>query len=344
MEDITHYYRNFPVQPRDQINQLLVYPDTEVAIDHNENFGDRGTPFKTGSLGDVLCWILSKAPYNFEDASHYSDNFWATTSPERAIIDRARFQELFDSLGLPRGEKDSICGKQFKLIGFDWDIDAFTVSVPETKKEEILNKIIKFLDQGFIELKQLEKLRGQFVFISKIIQSASCYSSICWKTEGKYNAITKGFSATSKIHHKIAFKSEELLLESFEFFKRTLLTWSGTSFLRHLEWEEAKYVLGCSSDASKIGGSFTTPTHYGYYTWCKCCVDKNKHDMTTLELGAILIGLFFHNSRHPRDTQSVMAHRQRSKRVRLRQRILIGLPCQISNNQRNPPYCNSTQY
>jgi hypothetical protein len=95
---------------------------------------------------------------------------------------------------LPRGEKDSICGKQFKLIGFDWDIDAFTVSVPETKKEEILNKIIKFLDQGFIELKQLEKLRGQFVFISQIIQSASCYSSICWKTEGKYNAITKGFS------------------------------------------------------------------------------------------------------------------------------------------------------
>ena len=50
--------------------------------------------------------------------------------------------------------------------------------------------------------------------------------------------------------------------------------------------------MGCASDASKIGGAFTTPKHYGFYTWCECCVEKVKHDMTTLELGAILIGLF----------------------------------------------------
>jgi hypothetical protein len=41
---------------------------------------------------------------------------------------------------------------------------------------------------------------------------------------------------------------------------------------------------------NKIGGSFTSPENYGFWTWCECCVDKVKDDMTLLEIAATLIG------------------------------------------------------
>jgi len=236
---------------------------------------------------------MGQHPYNLTEASHYSDNFFAVTTREWAYIDRPLFQGLFKQLGLPLNPKDSICGKQFKLIGYDWDINAFTVSIPETKRKEITDKLIKFINQGSIELIELGNIKGQLTWVSAIIQSATCYSSLCWKAEAKHNAITKNKSHIGRTHHKIQLSTEPLLLLSFIWFKNILLAWAGTSYLRHLNWEYAQDdVLGCSSDASKIGGAFTTPTRYGWYIWCPCCIKQIKDDMTAFELAAILIGLY----------------------------------------------------
>jgi hypothetical protein len=181
----------------------------------------------------------------------------------------------------------------FSLIGFNWDIHAFTVSIPESKRNEITDKLIKFINQNSIELKELESIKGQLTWVSAIIQSATCYSSLCWKSEAKHQTLTKNFSHKSRIHHKINLSTEPLLLEAFIWFKNILLTWAGTSYLRHLNWEYAQdELLGCASDASKVGGAFTTPTRYGWYIWCPCCIKQIKHDMTTFELAAILIGLY----------------------------------------------------
>ena len=37
-EDVTAYYRQLPIQLRDRVQQLIAYPDGEIAIDLCENF------------------------------------------------------------------------------------------------------------------------------------------------------------------------------------------------------------------------------------------------------------------------------------------------------------------
>jgi hypothetical protein len=119
-----------------------------------------------------------------------------------------------------------------------------------------------------------------------------CFASILWKDLYRYIKLNEKRSWRVKTFCKIEYVKEPLLHEALTWFKKTLMVWSGTSFLRHFDSliPQLGGVLGCASDASKIGGSFTTPTHYGFWVWCPCCVEKSRYDMTILELGAILIG------------------------------------------------------
>jgi hypothetical protein len=296
LEDVTAYFRNLPVQVRDRPMQLIIHPNGDVEIDHCENFGDRSVPFKSGFLGDVICWVMKEPPVDLE-AYHFSDNFYGISivdkkDPGKQRRDRAKFRGVFEELGLPLNAKDSIMGTRFKLLGFDWDVEAFSVSVPRVKRIEIVDELINLLGRGHIEWKCLERMTGVLVWVSQIIKSANCFASILWKVLYRYKKINEKRSWKERTYFKVMYEKEPLLREALVWFKKTLMVWSGTSYLRHFDWlvPQLGGVLGCASDASKIGGSFTTPTHYGWWVWCPCCVEKAKGDMTLLELGAILIG------------------------------------------------------
>ena len=226
------------------------------------------------------------------NASHFSDNLWSISSTAKKGIERKIFQSVLRELGLPCNEKDSFVAQQFVLLGFEWDVVAFTVSIPEAKRVEIVNELIALLESELIELKALEKIVGKLTWASQIIQTANCYASILWKLGTKYNKITAGATHFNKVHYRIYFKNEPALKEALSWFKKTLSVWSGTSYLRHFDWliPQLDKVLGCASDASKIGGSYTTPSSYGYFVWCPCCVEKAGDDMTLLEIGSTLVG------------------------------------------------------
>jgi hypothetical protein len=292
MEDVTAYYRNLPVQARDCPHQLIVYPDGEIVIDFCENFGDRGAPFKSGYLGDVICWIMQQPPYSIESPFHYSDNFFAVSTVANMDRERDSFRRVFADLNLPLNDKDSKMGKEFNLIGFDWDIKGFTVSIPKLKREGIVEELITILRKESIDFKRLSQITGKLVWAAQIIRSANCFVSMLWKAGTKYERITAGREWSERNYHKIKFDNEPHVRDALMWFKKTLMVWSGTSYLRHFDWliPQRDDVLGCASDASKVGGSFTTPTSYSYWVWCDCCVKRAEGDMTLLEIASTLIG------------------------------------------------------
>jgi hypothetical protein len=115
---------------------------------------------------------------------------------------------VLNALGLPCNEKDSIVAQQFILLGFHWDVVAFTVSIPEAKRVVIVNELITNLEAGYIELKALEKIVGKLAWASQIIQAANCYTSILWKHGAKYKRIVATSSHFDKIHYRVHFAKE----------------------------------------------------------------------------------------------------------------------------------------
>jgi hypothetical protein len=281
IQDVQAYFRNLPIQVRDQLLQLIRYGDGLTVIDLNENFGDTGAPFKACFLGDSICWILEDQ--GIIASYHYSDNFFNITNAERGQSDLKKIRDVFKQLGLPLNDKDSVLGQQFKLLGFFVDLAAFTISIPREKRLEIVQTIDKYLLLPYISVKDLRHITGVLVHYSQIVESANCYNAILWKVNGRY---AKGFSKSAKI----LFEKHFMLQESLIWFRDTFLIWSGVSIQQQLDWEYQK-ALGCSSDASHIGGSFLTPSTYSFFVWCPCCIKTWNKDMTTLELGTTCIGL-----------------------------------------------------
>jgi hypothetical protein len=93
IQDVQAYFRNLPIQVRDQLLQLIRYDDGLTVIDTNENFGDTGAPFKACFLGDTICWILENQ--GIIASHHYSDNFFSITSAERGQKDLKLTRDIF---------------------------------------------------------------------------------------------------------------------------------------------------------------------------------------------------------------------------------------------------------
>jgi hypothetical protein len=280
IQDVEAYFRNLPLQVRDQLLHVIRYDDGETVINANENFGNTGAPFKACALGDTICYILEK--HGIIAAMHYSDNFFNLTNALRGKADLKTILKVFAELGLPLNENDSVLGQQFKLLGFWVDLKAYTISIPRGKRLDIVKEIDEFVGEEYITLKDLRHIVGVLVHYSQVIESANCYNSILWNVSAAYG---------KKAHRntRIKWDKHEMLRECLVWFRETLLIWSGVALQQELAWE-TQYSLGCSSDASHIGGSCLTPTTYSYHVWCPCCIKQWNRDMTPLELGSTLIG------------------------------------------------------
>jgi hypothetical protein len=77
---------------------------------------------------------------------------------------------------------------------------------------------------------------------------------------------------------------------ALNWFAELYVQWCGISVYRDWRWLSASEFFGCSSDASPIGGGFTTKDEYALWKWCTCgCASTD--NIMRLELATMLIGL-----------------------------------------------------
>jgi hypothetical protein len=280
IQDVEAYFRNLPLQVRDQLLHIIRYGEGEIGMNANENFGNTGVPFKACALGDTICWILEQ--HGILASMHYSDNFFNLTNAKSGQEDLKTILKVFSNLGLPLNAHDSVLGQSFKLLGFWVDLRAYTISIPREKRLEIVKKLDQYVGEEFIVLKDLKHIVGVLVHYSQVVESANCYNAILW-------SIAAGYGKKAHRNTRIRWDRHEMMRDSLVWFRDTFLVWSGVAIQQELAWE-SQYSLGCSSDASHIGGSSLTPTTYSFHVWCPCCIKQWNKDMTPLELGSTLLG------------------------------------------------------
>jgi hypothetical protein len=282
MGDAKAYYRNLPRQPRDQVHQLIHF-DGETMIDHVESFGDRGAPSRCCLFGDVFSWIL-KYKYGIKDPTHYVDNWIILSDKETALVDNIAFKSCCDKIGLPMNKKDEYVGQTPLALGFRINGAAGTISIPVETRLGLARDIHGFLRKGELTFKELRSIVGKCVWACAVAPLGFVYAHKAllqveaMKNESSSFVVNLGSSRFSNTKSALTWFSE------------LFIQWCGVAVYREIRWENASSFFGCSGDASPVGGAFTTPSNYSFWTWCKCGCADTKNTMR-LELATILISL-----------------------------------------------------
>jgi len=282
MGDAKAFYRQFPRHPRDQLHQL-VHLDGKTYLDHVESFGDCGAPHRCCLFGDILCWILEKK-YGIQNPHHYVDNFILLTDEEHSSRDEVAFKACCEKLKLEMNPSDEYKGTTPTYLGFRINGGAGTIAIPETTRLEIAAELNSALVKGSIQYGELRSLVGRLIWISAVATMGYVYAHKALVQMEAMRSERKSFVVN------LSLKRYEATRGTLTWFSDLLVQWCGVAVYRETRWEYASEFHGCSSDASPIGGAFTTPTEYSFWIWCKCgCADTT--NTMRLELATILIGL-----------------------------------------------------
>jgi hypothetical protein len=302
-EDVNAFYRQFLVRLCEQALQLTSIKG-QLAIDHVECFGSKSAPAKTTQFVDVVCWISFKL-YGI-NLRHYVDNiYWITAlktpdiqsriSINPLLLQEARRQQslicnLFQQLGLPLNSHDRQMGHIVKLLGFQIDTIARTISIPEETQQQILDLINPIMTSGTCTLKQMLTVNGKLVWACAAIPIGMSLASIIWSFVTQQSKIS---NCTSK-----SVRLPPLTITALQWFQRTLTSFCGISYFQSKSFmtinqslELHNGELPYTSDSSHLGGAFRTPHHYSFWLWCPHCYNATKNDITTFELASILLGL-----------------------------------------------------
>jgi hypothetical protein len=87
----------------------------------------------------------------------------------------------FAELGIPLNPKDSQLGSLVKILGFEVDSKALTISIPSEKRKEMRQIISGMLVKGGCSLADLESINGKLVWASSFLELGFVYCSRIWR-------------------------------------------------------------------------------------------------------------------------------------------------------------------
>jgi hypothetical protein len=186
-EDVTAYYRQFPVRPADQPILGAISRDTCV-LDRRECFGSASAPFRTTHLLDVVCWLVNQR-YRMP-LRHYMDNIFHVIHPAtenardtktEAICRQLIVRRYLAQLGLPLNAHDRQLGDTVLLLGFQISTVAKTISIPVRTRLDIIALIQKLLDCPATTIRQLQSLCGKLVWACQAVPVGSTFASDIWR-------------------------------------------------------------------------------------------------------------------------------------------------------------------
>lgn len=162
--DISAAYRITPVQPCQQ-NSLCVCWRGIIYVDRALMFGLTSSAGVFGSIADMLIAIYGRA--GFDLIRKWVDDFLVIRRPHQ-LWTEADFIALTASCGVPWSlEKLRLFASIQRYIGFDWNLEMKTVSIPLEKLTKIRALVSSWLISGMkFSAEEANSLHGKLVHIS----------------------------------------------------------------------------------------------------------------------------------------------------------------------------------
>ncbi|KAF8953265.1 hypothetical protein BDZ97DRAFT_1873249 [Flammula alnicola] len=256
--DVSEAYRTMPMSPAFQVWQI-VRAFTKLFIDHVNNFGGRGSGGIWGSFFALVLWIacwikgISDLLAYVDDVFSYElaiNVLWYEPYQRFMPAKQTRLLQLWDELGIPHKDEKQQSGRALKIIGFEVDANAMSVTMPNQSRLDLIFAIREFAVMGHrAKLSDYQALAGW------INWALNVYPLLRPSLSALYDKMAGKKQSFSEIYINKAVCMELLWAANH------LETCGGVYFMNAIEWppSDAEYVL--LSDACLFGMGFWSPRH-----------------------------------------------------------------------------------
>ena len=170
--DIQEAYRILPIHPLDQPLQGIVcqgklYFDLRVA------FGSRSAPGIFCRFADLLAWIAIQ--WGLPAVIHYIDDFLIIV-PRAGEAAKTLFLSILDALSVPYKLK-KLEGPTTRLVylGITLDTTDLTASIPEGKRDKIIELLQGWHKKRWCFLDELRSLVGSLIWLTQVMPQARIF-------------------------------------------------------------------------------------------------------------------------------------------------------------------------
>jgi hypothetical protein len=176
-------YRNQWIHRQDFHFFVYVLTATEFFQDLRHPFGSLPSAFCFWCITAIVTWaaLFNGVATTSSPLFHFVDNYWLF-SAANDTSHTARGDLLFNyisELGPSLHEEQK--GTSFEGLGWEWDTVKQTITCPELKRVFFRNQISKFSHlasaQGWLKLKQIEKLVGALQWLKTASPTLGCLQS-----------------------------------------------------------------------------------------------------------------------------------------------------------------------
>ena len=165
--DISSAYRITPVRPEQQW-ALVIHWEGKFYVDRALPFGLASSAGVFGSVADVIVDLCTHSQL-FGPMVKWVDDFFVIRLPHQSWSE-ADFMDFTAKFGVPWSiKKLRPLNHLQRYIGFDWDLEKSTVSLPEEKRFAILGLIDQWLSPNkTVSANDCLSLHGKLVFTATI--------------------------------------------------------------------------------------------------------------------------------------------------------------------------------
>jgi hypothetical protein len=200
VNDVSGAFRNVPMAPEERPQTAISY-NNKISLDAVFCFGETSGPGVFGRLADAICQI-----YKFnkiEELIKWVDDFVffryprGTTNPGPFAYnyDEQLIFAIAEDLGWPWAlDKHTPFSHIFMYIGFQWDLDKKTVTLPLSKCERYLTKLRPWARGAKFTRKECESLIGTLNHCTYILPDGRSHLPSLYRLAGSFKSSTNIFS------------------------------------------------------------------------------------------------------------------------------------------------------
>lgn len=289
--DMKAAYRQMPLHFLWQIKQIITFEGRRY-VDRSACFGNRGSQMIFMAFMGLVTWIAIYVRSIAHLKDYVDDAFSFERQSERAFYSpynafypakQARLLQLWDELGIPHDKEKQEFGPVLRIIGFEVDPNAMTVTMDFDARKELVEQIRTFAVAGKKRtLKEFQRIAGYVNWALNVFPLLKPgLSAVYAKTAGKEHDL-----ATIRVNSVVVFELS-WVAHRIEFS-------SGVHLLKSVEWDPRHADSGAVSvftDASAHGMAFYIPSLNSAF---QCRLPSNASDEHIFFFEALAVCSVFH--------------------------------------------------
>lgn len=267
--DISEAYRLLPVHFLWQLKQVVTVEGGRY-VDRCVAFGGKRSGDLFIAFMSLVLWIAENVGGVVNPSAYCDDSFgvdriekdgmeWYAPYAMLMPPSQARMLTLWDELRIPHKKKKQLSGSTLTIIGIEVDANALTLTLPSSRKQELLNELDRFIfaigqPGKRRRLKDYQMLAGWINWALNVFPLVRpCLSNLYAKLRG-----------LTRLQDKV--KMTRAISDDLEWGKGHIERSSGIYIITARDWKlsEADYVA--YADACLTGLGFWIPKHHlGFY-------------------------------------------------------------------------------